>query len=130
MARSSSTDDSSAAAKGTSHKSKYLPATPEVVATSFSLRTFVEKKQESIKQEVPRCHSLRENIKTMQTVLERMLEMLDRHVTDIAERNKIEDSWNDSLNKYQLPMLKSMCAENGLPVGGCKLDLISRLLNE
>ena len=130
MARSSSDTGDSSMDRGTTSKAKIVPTTPEVVAQSLRLRTFVDKKQDSVNSEVPRYRLLRENVKTMQAVLERMLETLDNHVEDINDRNKVSQSWRETLIKHQMPVLKSMCKENGLPVGGCKLDLISRLLHD
>ena len=95
-----------------------------------NLRSFVERRQPSLDNEVPRLQQLRDNTDGVRSEMDRIIATLDNQIMSIRGRIKDERLWRADLLKMQMSELKNLCMELGYPQSGRKIDLVGRLLRE
>ena len=97
---------------------------------SQNLRLFVERRQSSLDNEVPRLQQLRDNTDGVRSEMDRIIATLDNQIASICGRMKDERLWRANLLKLQLNELRNLCMELGYQQSGRKIDLVGRLLRE
>ena len=125
---SSSEAEKSPADKKAVSRKKPTEALPPDYSQNF--RLFVERRQSSLDNEVPRLQQLRDNSEGVRSEMDRIIATLDNHIMSIRGRMKDERLWRADLLKMQMSELKNLCMELGYPQSGRKIDLVGRLLRE